>query len=266
MNEKIDKKVNNVIKSAAEQLNAAYTTRAKKLKTVPEIVTLNNLQSENISLSNLPIGYDINTKDVYNFNFTQNKFTPIIGNNLPNNFGFIIAMIKQIKKLPNINFKIVDFVEAIEPNFEGIKVINNNFDNEFAIINNEIVNENKNQMINVYMIIGASGLSSNLSVQGKQIVNNLFMASSTFKSTYFIFIDNYSDYKVLQLEPWYQSQVDASSGIWLGNEIGTQMSININDLTLEDKKIDFEFMAFAINKGSHKIVKYVVDTGEENEK
>jgi len=260
------KEVNNVIKIAAEQLNAAYTTRAKKIKTVPDVVTLKDLPTENLSLSNLPIGYEISTKEIYNFDFTQNKITPIVGNNLPKNFGFILALIKQIKQIPNVNFKIVDFVESIEPNFKGVNIINNNFDNEFAIINNDIVNEGQNQMINIYMLIGASGLSNNLSQQGKQIVNNLFMASSSFKSTYFIFIDNYSDYKKLQLESWYQSQVDASSGIWLGNEVGSQMSINVNDLTLEDKKVDFEFMAFAIKKGSHNIIKYVIDVGEENEK
>ena len=258
------KEVNNVIKSAAEQLNSAYTTRAKKLKTVPDIVTLSNLNAENLSLSNLPIGYDINTKDVHYYNFTQSKFNLIMGNNLPQNFGFITALIKQIKTIPNLNFKIIDFVESLDSNFENLKIVNNNFDNEMAIINNEIVSQN--QLTNVYMIIGASGLSNNLTPQGKRIINNLFMASSTFKSTYFIFVDNYSDYKNLQLEPWYQSQVDSTNGIWLGNEVGTQMSININDLSLEDKKLEFDFMAFAVKKGSHTIIKYVVDAGDENEK
>jgi len=117
------KEVNNVIRSAAEQLNAGYTTRAKKLKTVPEVVTLNDVQTNNMTLSNLPIGYDINTKDVYSYNFSQNKFNMIVGNNLPQNFSFITALIKQIKKLSNINFKIIDFVESLEPNFENTKII-----------------------------------------------------------------------------------------------------------------------------------------------
>jgi len=259
------KEVNNVIRSAAEQLNAGYTTRAKKLKTVPEVVTLNDVQTNNMTLSNLPIGYDINTKDVYSYNFSQNKFNMIVGNNLPQNFSFITALIKQIKKLSNINFKIIDFVESLEPNFENTKIINQNFDNELAIINNEIVAESSNELTNVYMVIGASGLINSLTTQGKQIINNLFMASSSFQKSYFIFIDNYSDFKALQLEPWYQSQVDPSNGIWLGNEVGSQMTIGINDLSLEDKKIDFEFMAFAVKKGNHTIIKYVVDTGDENE-
>ena len=44
------------------------------------------------------------------------------------------------------------------------------------------------------------------------------------------------------------------------------MSINISNLTLEDKKIEFDFMGLAVKKGTHTIIKYVVDTGDNNEK
>ena len=260
------KQLNNVIKDAAGQLNAAYTTRAKKIRTVPNVVTLNDVIVDNMSLSNLPIGYDINTKEIHNYNFTDTKFNIVIGNDLPTKFNFIMALIKQISKLQNINFKIVDFVDAFDGDFAGVKVIKNNFDNEIAMINNEIVNEKKSNATNVYMIVGASGLTNKLTPQGKQIVNNLFIASNTFERSFFIFVDNYSDYKNLQLEPWYQSQVDATNGIWLGTEAGSQMSINISNLTLEDKKIEFDFMGLAVKKGSHTIIKYVVDTGDEHEK
>ena len=260
------KQLNNVIKEAAEQLNSAYTARAKKIKKVPEIVDFAKLPEENMLLSNLPIGYDTATKDVYYYNFTKSKFNVIIGNNLPQKFAFITALIKQIKKIENINFKIIDFVEAFEGDYEGVKVISNNYDNEFAIINNEIVGEQTSNVTNIYMLIGASGLTNLLTPQGKQIVNNLFMASSSFQNSYFIFIDNYSDYRSLQLESWYQSQVDDTNGIWLGNEVGTQMSININNLSLEDKKLNFDFMGFAVNKGEHTIIKYMVDMGDGNEK
>ena len=60
--------------------------------------------------------------------------------------------------------------------------------------------------------------------------------------------------------------MDATNGIWLGTEAGSQMSINISNLTLEDKKIEFDFMGLAVKKGTHTIIKYVVDTGDNNEK
>ena len=257
------KQLNNVIKSGAEQLNQAYTVRAKKIKRVPEIVDVNKLITDEISLTKLPIGYDINTKDVYNYNFTNSKFNMILGKNLPKHFAFVMALIKMIKNVPDINFKIIDFVDALSPDIDGAKVIKNNFDNEIAIINNEIVNEGNSNLKNIYMVVGASGLVESLSPNAKAIINNLFMASATFKQSCFIFIDNYEDYKKLQLEPWYQSQVDSTSGIWLGNEVGTQMAINASNLSLEDKKQNYEFMGVSIIKGEHVFIKYSVDMGDE---
>ena len=71
---------------------------------------------------------DINTKEIHNYNFTDTKFNIVIGNDLPTKFNFIMALIKQISKLQNINFKIVDFVDAFDGDFAGVKVIKNNFD------------------------------------------------------------------------------------------------------------------------------------------
>lgn len=260
------KQLNNIIKNVAEQLNSGYTTRAKKIKTVPNIVKISDIENTNISLSNLPIGYDIRTKEIFNYNFTNSKFNIIIGNDLSSRFNFITALIKLIKQVPNVNLKIVDFVDAFDGDFLGIKVIKNNFDNAIALINNEIVNEKKSNYINLYMFVGVSELKNKLNPSSKQVINNLFMASSTFQKSFFMFIDNYSSYKNLQLEPWYQSQVDTTNGIWLGSEVGTQLSINISNLTLEDKKMEFDFMGFAVTKGTHTIIKYVVDIGDENEK
>ena len=41
---------------------------------------------------------------------------------------------------------------------------------------------------------------------------------------------------------------------------------DLKNLSLEDKKMNFNFMGVAVKKGSHTIIKYVVDTGDDNEK
>ncbi len=259
------KQLNNVIKSAAEQLNNGYISRAKKIKTVPKIVTIDDVKNDNIKLSEVPIGYSIKTKEIYKYNFTNTKFNIITGNNVPKSFMFIIALIKLISKIPNINFKIVDMVSSLNENFENTTIIKSDFEKQFALINNEIANENSSNKINLYMIIGASEIS-NLSPNIKQIVNNLFMASNLFKKSYFILVESYNELKNLQLENWYQSQVDNSTGIWIGEDIGTQMAIYTNDLSLEDKRQDYEFMCVSVEKGDCTFIKYVCNTGDENEK
>ena len=258
------KKLNMIIKNAGEQLAKAYTTSAKRIKTIPKEVDYNSIVQSDVLLNELPIGYDINTKDIVKYDFTSNKFNMLIGNDISNRLNFVSALIKQVKKVKDINLKVIDLVDAFDT-LENISIIKSNFDREFAIINNEIVNENPN-VKNFYIIVGAGELRNKLSETGIKIVSNLFMASSNFKNSNFMFIDNYSSYKKLQLEPWYQTQVNNSSGIWLGPDVGSQMSINIASLSLEDRKNNYDYMGLVINNGNHKFIKYMIDLGDKNEK
>ena len=160
----------------------------------------------------------------------------------------------------------LDFVDAFDQSeAEGINLIKNNFERELVLINNEIVGEVGSDKINYYFIIGIGEYRQKLSDMGVKIINNLFLASGQFKKSYFVFIDNYSSYKKLQLEPWYYQSVNNTCGIWLGADIGSQVIINVTNLSLDDKKLEFDYMGFAINNGKHEIIKYVV-AGDENEK
>lgn len=256
--------INKQIQSAATQLNNAYTTRAKKVKSIPNEVTIDTIKDNIKGLDSLPIGFDVNTKEVFNYNFTDSKLNIITGEKINEEITFLNAIIKEISLLSNVNLKILDFTNTL--NIPNITIYKNNFDNALALINNEIVAEKNSKNSNMYIIYGIGDMKNKLSDVGRQIANNLFMASSAFQKSYFILVDNYSSYKNLQLEQWYQSQIDNSNGIWLGQNVSSQMAISANDLTMEDRKINFPGLAFAINKGKHIIIKYVIDMEETHEK
>ncbi len=76
-----------------------------------------------------------------------------------------------------------------------------------------------------------------------------------------MFVDGYSSYKNLQTEIWYQSNIDSASGIWIGEDVGNQLAIGISDLSLEDRKNNFPYMAFAVSKGKYKLFKHVIEDG-----
>jgi hypothetical protein len=115
------------------------------------------------------------------------------------------------------------------------------------------------------LILGAGQIKNKLSDVGKQILSNLFMAIANIQKSIFIIADNYSSLKNLQIEQWYQTQVDNTNGIWLGPNVSSQMAIAVSDLTMDDRRIAFPTMAFAILKGKHTIVKCVIDTHEEEQ-
>lgn len=75
----------------------------------------------------------------------------------------------------------------------------------------------------------------------------------------------YASYKNVQVEPWYQSKIDNSNGIWLGTDAGSQMAISITDLTMDDRKLNFKDMAFTVDGGKRKVIRHVVDPEENNE-
>ena len=72
-------------------------------------------------------------------------------------------------------------------------------------------------------------------------------------------MDNYNQFKEIESESWFRNHVDMTSGIWLGDNVGNQMSLKFNNLSLDERKISFRYMAFVLNKGKHSLIKYVVD-------
>ena len=81
-----------------------------------------------------------------------------------------------------------------------------------------------------------------------------------------IFADSYEECKELQIEDWYRDNIDNTFGIWVGENIGTQIALGVMSLTMEDKNTMFPCIGYPIYKGNHMIIKYVIDgVDRENE-
>ena len=80
-----------------------------------------------------------------------------------------------------------------------------------------------------------------------------------------VLIDVLSSYKNIQVDLWYQSNVDNSTGIWLAEDAANQLVINVPNITIEERKMNFPCIGYSIVKGNHTIIKYMVEEEEENE-
>jgi len=258
------KKINAQIQAVSDKLNEAYVTRAPKIKSIPEVISIPTVIEKLTGLNSVPIGYNIMTKDIAVHNFIESKINLISGEDITHDIPFIVALLKQMASLENVNVKVVDFVSVL-PNIPKVTIYKENFDQTLAVINNEIANEQFTQNNNVYLILGIGEMRNKLSDVGRQILNNLFMAINNIQKSIFILADNYSSFKNLQVEQWYQTQIDNTNGIWLGPNVSSQMVMSVNDLTMDDRKIAFPTMAFDIVKGKHTIVRCVIDTPEEGQ-
>lgn len=85
-----------------------------------------------------------------------------------------------------------------------------------------------------------------------------------FKNSTFIFAENYGVANNIRNEDWYRANVDNSCGIWLGENVGNQIAITISNMSLDDKRITFPYIGYAVYKGNYAIIKYLVDGLEDD--
>lgn len=257
------KELTNTVREAAEKFNQAYTVKAKKVPTVPEIIHFVDMKNE-IEEFKMPLGIEMDSKVVSTYNFFDKKITSIISEQLdPIKYSFYDALIKEFSMIPELEVNVIDLISCLK-NTENINYYNNSFDNAIIELNNRIMRnkgDDGKKIINIFIGIGM--IKEKLSPNARAVLNNIFVNTSTIPNSYYIIADAYQNYKNLQVEPWYQGNVDNSSGIWIGEGIGNQLALNISNLSMEDRKLAFPFMAYVINRGQHVAIKHIVDDSLE---
>ena len=262
----IKEKINETIRTIGKKMNEAYPVKAKPIPTVPDVVTLSEFENKEVSLNKIPIGYDINTKNVYYYDASTSPFIPIVTENMTDErMSFVYSYIHLLTKIKDTCVKIIDLVSVFDKNDDNLPIYKDNFDANIVNIYNDIATAINGNNDTIYVFLGIGQLKKMLNPQSVALLNKLFLSIKKDSKAKFVFIDTYVSYKNLSTEEWYQSSVDATYGIWLGENVGTQLAININNLTLDDRKIDFPYMAFAVNNGKHKLIRYVVEKVEQNE-
>ncbi len=250
------------INEVSIKLSQAYTSRAKKIPTIPDFVTINTLDAA-FSIEKVAIGYNIDTKQQFYFNFDKNKITQIITQLMDDDkMDFIYGIANQLSKIAKVT--VIDFVEAFERRYENIALYNSDFNSALINIINEILTISS--VKKVYMILGIGVLNEKIDNALYNKLSNILDSIGNISNTNFVFIDTYNSYKKIQIENWYQDSVDNTSGIWLGKDIGSQILINVSNLSLEDRKLNFPCMAFVVDKGNKVVIKHLIDRGSSSEK
>ena len=254
----------NVVRQVANQLNSAYTTRARKIPVLPKVVDVEKFKATDFTFDKVPIGYNITDKEINYYNFNTN-FTQILTMDMTREgLSFVRSTIELLASKENSNVSVVDFVDAFETTNDKIKVNKNEFDKAIISINNEIMGNKNNGQDYFYAFLGIGGIRRSLSTNGLAVLDNLFNNLSEIVNCHIILIDTYDSYKNLQIETWYQN-INNMNGIWLGDEAENQLAINMPKLSIDDKNQNFQYMAFSVNNGKHEIIKHMVVVDEEEE-
>ena len=259
------KNINNTIREAAKVYNQAYTVRAKKIPMVPEHAYVNDLYEYLNGLGNVPIGYNIENKQPFMYDFQQNAFNIVLTSGMNDErMSFIYALMKMFQKVEKTRVRVIDFVDSYDKNIFGVECFNKEFDKALVTANNDIISNRDSDITTIYFLLGVGEMKNSLSTQGKQVMNNLFNNMSTIKNAKFILVDVLVSYKNIQIEPWYQANVDNSYGIWLDKDAANQLVINVPNITMEERKVAFPYIAYSVSKGRHTIIKHMIDEKESD--
>lgn len=257
--------ITNFVRNMAEKMNEAYTVRAKKIPTLPEKVTVDLFTEDTLSLNKMPIGYEITSKEPYYFDFDIAKFMPILSTDMSEEkISFVYAIIKLLSKVNNVNTVVVDLVNGFENNY-GVECYKENLDESIVKIYNRVVQSKEEDNTTCYVFFGIGQMKKVLEPKTVELLEKMFMEITDVSPVKVLLVDTYVSFKRIQTDSWYQSNVDNNYGIWLGEEVGTQLAINCNNLSMEDKRMYFPYIGFAIKNGKHKIVKYMIEKSEDED-
>lgn len=255
--------INTSIRALSDELNRKYQTKAKRIPILPPVVRVDDILFEMKGLKMLPIGIEKNSLEAYVYDFTLSNMNLISATYISNHINFFYAIVKEILTIENISLEIIDVMGIYNKKHEGVKIHKNKFEETINAVAQHINNESSYSSHKVYLILGLSTLKEKLKSNFVPVYESIFNASKNLEKTTFIFADDYASLQKIQIENWYRNNVDNSYGIWLGEDVGSQMALNISSLTVEDKKINFPYISYPIYKGRHMIVRYVVEPQED---
>ena len=211
------------------------------------------------SLERIPIGYTIEDVNLYGYNILKQKYHFILGNNLIDNVTFYGGIIDLIDTISNINFVVLDFSNTID--FSGNALF---YQSNFGEAFDDILAPST--LTSIYFVIGLGKINEVLKEFELEKFNTIMSNLQQLQSKYFIFVDDFSDFKNITSTIWYNDLI-FNFGIWVGKGIDTQDVFELKNLEEDDMNIEISDIAYIIEKGEYQVIKTIGDgiIQEENE-
>ena len=249
------------IKNYAKKCVDYYKYKVKQLARIPETVTSEDLIKYITDLTNVPIGINVAEKDISRYNLLSKKVHFITGKKVTDNMKFIYGLVSILVNIPNTVVRVVDFLNIFKKPIIDIKLFNEDLDVVIAALEKDVLTRKEDQPCGINIILGAGRYKKNLSREGIDIFKNLFQNIENGKQNIYILVDDYDEIRTIKIEPWYKEEY-ASTGLWLEEGISNQSFFDLDEISNEDKKFDFEGLGYNIDNKEYKVIKTVLDGDE----
>lgn len=257
----LEEKELETIKYYAEKCVEYYKTKVKQLATIPDDVTSEDLLKYATSLEEVPIGYNFYEKDIAKYNLLNQKIHIFTGKSIAENMNFVYALSSLISKIPGVKVRVIDMIEIFKKPILDIKLFNEDIDVVYGALEKDVMTRTEKEDYGINIILGIGQYKRKLSKGGIEIFKNLFEKIQSSKKSIYILIDDYEKIRTLKLESWFD-KVSTTRGIWLGTGLSNQSLFTCKKINPEDKKYDFDGIAFNIENEEYKVIKTMMDGDE----
>ena len=262
------------IRIICEKLKQNSKTFAEPIKILPEIVTLDTINSKLRSLDMIPIGINKSTLDISTWDFKNNYMTNITALDINNMNYFIKPFISEFEEIKDATTIVIDALKMFtEPiNAENIFYYQDKFD---VVINSLLTNVTKQHEVYIknnydrnvlskvkpvaIIILGIDSLLMKLNESAKNNYIKLVELGNITKTISFILIDSIDFFKKIEYDNWYKGVSKNMQGIWIGNGIANQYTLKIAKVTRElQDDIDRGF-GYIVKRGIPTLTKMLTD-------
>jgi len=207
---------NAYIQDTIKGLNEKYNLRAGTIRTLPDVLYIDDVKKNIATINKLPIGMAKRNLRIYNYDFTKRMVNVVSSKNINDAIDYITYIIEEMKLLKDINLVVLDAERSKKNDLKADY-------EKFA----EAVNSNTNDLQTICIIIGIDKLFDNAEINESDFEQIVKKAESN-ENCNFIIVENATKYKAHQYEGWYKNNVTGENGIWVANGIQDQFLISTN--------------------------------------
>lgn len=268
----VDEKLNDFLNTKIDEYNTNNKYVATKVPILPEKITEKEIIKSLANDHCLVVGKSKDSLLDVKYDYSRDTINVITGLDLSIYNNFINAMINQLlcKKTRNIVVINADDYGFDEKYRKYYQYIDKDFDSFLTKMSEYIStlsknftesNYNKDVIANVKPIViiiaGLDVFLTKIGASNKMVFENIVKDSNNLGIINFIILDTVDKIKKIEYDPWYKNYVNKNNGIWLGNGITNQFSINVTQKNPHLREELPNNFCFVVNRGKAEYVKFV---------
>ena len=242
------KDLNEYIFNLSVELSKNQSIKAESIKSLPEIVDYNYIESSFNELIDLPIGVETESLNIHKYNFLNMYFNLITSNDLEILKPFINSLVELISiKKDTLKVVIFDGDKYFEKVKENVTYIEDTFAGSLKSFNSFLDKINERTKKTLVIFTGISNIIKKEPISEK-LIEIIFEKINNIEKINVTFVDEVNNLNDISRETWFDKYVSKDNGIYIGNGIDSQYLINIKNNRISRENIPNNF-GYVISKG-----------------